>query len=78
MSGWNYVVTAHKPTNVTHSCVGNFTNPQELNLIIAYPTHTTTTIGVFCFGFLYGYALSFFSSLKLPGFLAGSFVLCHI
>ncbi|BBN08966.1 DNA damage-binding protein 1 [Marchantia polymorpha subsp. ruderalis] len=35
MSGWNYVVTAHKPTNVTHSCVGNFTGPQELNLIIA-------------------------------------------
>jgi len=44
------VVTAHKPTNVTHSCVGNFTNPQELNLIIAYPTHTTTTIPLFCFG----------------------------
>ncbi|KAI8000281.1 DNA damage-binding protein 1 [Camellia lanceoleosa] len=35
MSIWNYVVTAHKPTNVTHSCVGNFTGPQELNLIIA-------------------------------------------
>lgn len=32
---WNYVVTAHKPTNVTHSRVGNFTSPQELNLIIA-------------------------------------------
>ncbi|CAI9783475.1 unnamed protein product [Fraxinus pennsylvanica] len=35
MSVWNYVVTAHKPTNVTHSCVGNFTGPQELNLITA-------------------------------------------
>ncbi|CAN6454566.1 unnamed protein product [Victoria cruziana] len=35
MSVWNYVVTAHKPTNVIHSCVGNFTSPQELNLIIA-------------------------------------------
>ncbi|GAB4829414.1 DNA damage-binding protein 1a [Ancistrocladus abbreviatus] len=35
MSIWNYVVTAHKPTNVTHSCVGNFTSPHELNLIIA-------------------------------------------
>ncbi|CAJ2677173.1 DNA damage-binding protein 1 [Trifolium pratense] len=35
MSTWNYVVTAHKPTNVTHSCVGNFTSPQDLNLIIA-------------------------------------------
>ncbi|KAL6500624.1 DNA damage-binding protein 1a [Orobanche hederae] len=33
MSIWNYVVTAHKPTNVTHSCVGNFTAPNELNLI---------------------------------------------
>ena len=35
MSIWNYVVTAHKPTNVTHSCVGNFTSPQDLNLILA-------------------------------------------
>uniref|UniRef100_A0A2P2KL79 Uncharacterized protein MANES_06G061000 n=3 Tax=Rhizophora mucronata TaxID=61149 RepID=A0A2P2KL79_RHIMU len=35
MSVWNYVVTAQKPTNVTNSCVGNFTSPQELNLIIA-------------------------------------------
>ncbi|XP_057415588.1 DNA damage-binding protein 1a [Lotus japonicus] len=35
MSIWNYVVTAHKPTNVTHSCVGNFTGPQDLNLIVA-------------------------------------------
>ncbi|KAL0699191.1 hypothetical protein Bca4012_055313 [Brassica carinata] len=35
MSVWNYVVTAQKPTSVTHSCVGNFTSPQELNLIVA-------------------------------------------
>ncbi|KAI3495498.1 hypothetical protein L1887_37839 [Cichorium endivia] len=35
MSAYNYVVTAHKPTNVTHSCVGNFTGSQQLNLIIA-------------------------------------------
>ncbi|KAK1309389.1 DNA damage-binding protein 1 [Acorus calamus] len=35
MSEWNYVVTAHKPTAVTHSCVGNFTGPHELNLIIS-------------------------------------------
>ncbi|KAJ4810268.1 DNA damage-binding protein 1 [Rhynchospora pubera] len=35
MSVWNYVVTGHKPTNVTHSCVGNFTAPNQLNLIIA-------------------------------------------
>jgi hypothetical protein len=37
MSIYNYVVTAHKPTNVTHSAVGNFTSPTHLNLIIAYP-----------------------------------------
>ncbi|KAL5229399.1 hypothetical protein ABZP36_028175 [Zizania latifolia] len=35
MSVWNYVVTAHKPTSVTHSCVGNFTSPHQLNLIVA-------------------------------------------
>ncbi|GBG61192.1 hypothetical protein CBR_g19725 [Chara braunii] len=35
MSIWNYVVTAHKPTAVTHSAVGNFTSPSELNLIVA-------------------------------------------
>ncbi|KAH8952399.1 hypothetical protein BDL97_09G083300 [Sphagnum fallax] len=50
MSSWNYVVTAHKPTNVTHSCVGNFTNPQELNLIIAKCTrieiHLLTPAGL--------------------------------
>ncbi len=49
MSSWNYVVTAHKPTNVTHSCVGNFTNPQELNLIIAYPSHTLLPLLLFSF-----------------------------
>ncbi|XP_043699363.1 DNA damage-binding protein 1 isoform X2 [Telopea speciosissima] len=50
MSIWNYVVTAHKPTNVTHSCVGNFTSPQELNLIIAKCTrieiHLLTPLGL--------------------------------
>ncbi|KAL8139852.1 hypothetical protein V2J09_005873 [Rumex salicifolius] len=50
MSNWNYVVTAHKPTNVTHSCVGNFTSPQELNLIIAKCTrieiHLLTPQGI--------------------------------
>ncbi|CAA0805711.1 DNA damage-binding protein 1a [Striga hermonthica] len=34
MSLWNYVATAHKPTRVTHTCVGNFTAPDELNLIV--------------------------------------------
>ncbi|KAK1277910.1 DNA damage-binding protein 1 [Acorus gramineus] len=36
MGEWNYVVTAHKPTAVMHSCVGNFTGPHELNLIISH------------------------------------------
>jgi hypothetical protein len=40
MSKWNYVVTAHKPTSVSHSCVGNFTGPHELNLIVAYARHS--------------------------------------
>ena len=34
-SAWNYVVTAHKPTNVTHSVVGHFTSPEDINLIIS-------------------------------------------
>ena len=33
---WNYVVTANKPTAVSHSLVGNFTSPTDLNLIIRY------------------------------------------
>jgi DNA damage-binding protein 1 len=32
---WNYVVTAHKSTAVSRSCVGNFTAPHHLNLIVA-------------------------------------------
>ncbi|GMI95411.1 damaged DNA binding protein 1A [Hibiscus trionum] len=39
MRAWNYVVMAHKPTKVSHSCVGNFTGPQKLNLIVAKNTH---------------------------------------
>eukprot|EP00743_Colponemidia_sp_Colp-15_P005247 GILK01005646.1.p1 GENE.GILK01005646.1~~GILK01005646.1.p1 ORF type:complete len:1143 (+),score=205.41 GILK01005646.1:93-3431(+) len=38
MSQWNYVVTAQKPTSVSHSLTGNFTGPNELNLIIAKST----------------------------------------
>lgn len=34
MSSYNYVVTAHKPTNVTHSVVGNFTSATDTNLIV--------------------------------------------
>ena len=32
---YNYVVTAHKPTSVSHSAVGHFTGPEDLNLIIS-------------------------------------------
>jgi DNA damage-binding protein 1 len=32
---FNYVVTAHKPTSVTQSIVGNFTSPTDVNLIIS-------------------------------------------
>jgi DNA damage-binding protein 1 len=32
---WNYVVTANKPTAVNKSLVGNFTGPNDLNLIIS-------------------------------------------
>ncbi len=65
MSSWNYVVTAHKPTNVTHSCVGNFTNPQELNLIIAYPSHTLLPLLLFScvFFFFFSFFQIFFSLL---------------
>jgi DNA damage-binding protein 1 len=31
----NYVVTAHKPTVVTHAVVANFTSPSDINLITA-------------------------------------------
>jgi len=32
---YNYAVSAHKPTNVSHSLVGHFTAPDQLNLIIS-------------------------------------------
>lgn len=35
-TGYNYVVTAHKPTAVTASVVGHFTSPTDINLIISY------------------------------------------
>lgn len=35
MASFNYVVTAHKSTAVTHSVVGNFTSPSDINLITA-------------------------------------------
>ena len=34
-SSFNYVATAQKPTNVTHSLVASFTSPDALNLIVA-------------------------------------------
>ena len=33
---YNYHVTAHKPTAVTHCVVGSFTGANDSNLIIAY------------------------------------------
>ncbi|KAJ1622354.1 hypothetical protein T492DRAFT_326446 [Pavlovales sp. CCMP2436] len=35
---YHYVVTAHKPTNVTHAVVGNFTAPNDVNLIVCKST----------------------------------------
>ena len=35
MAMWNYVVTAHKPSNVNLCVTGNFTAPNEQNLIVA-------------------------------------------
>jgi DNA damage-binding protein 1 len=35
MSTYQYVVTAHKPTNVTHSLTAHFTGADEYNLIVA-------------------------------------------
>ncbi|EIE24281.1 hypothetical protein COCSUDRAFT_28729 [Coccomyxa subellipsoidea C-169] len=47
---FNYVVTAHKPTSVTQSIVGNFTSPTDINLIISKCTrieiHTLTPEGL--------------------------------
>ncbi|XP_010455651.1 PREDICTED: DNA damage-binding protein 1-like [Camelina sativa] len=36
---WNYVATVRKATAVTHSCVGCFTGPNHLNLIICKGSH---------------------------------------
>lgn len=42
---YNYVVSAHKPTAVRHSVVGNFTSASDLNLIIRY-THAAIRTSV--------------------------------
>lgn len=31
----NYIVSAQKPTVITHAVVGNFTSPNDLNLVLA-------------------------------------------
>ena len=45
-----YVVTAQKPTKVTHSALGNFTGADDLNLIVARGTrfelHVATEEGL--------------------------------
>jgi hypothetical protein len=33
---YNYVVSAQKPTAVTHSVVGNFTSSTDVNLVLGY------------------------------------------
>lgn len=68
MSVWNYVVTAHKPTNVTHSCVGNFTGPQELNLIIAYVLHFSFYSFSLCVNVLGFSLLAILMPRKMLGF----------
>jgi len=40
---YNYVVSAHKPTAVRHSVVGNFTSPSDLNLIIRHALYHAST-----------------------------------
>jgi len=34
-AAWNYVVTAHRPSNVTHALTAAFTGVDDLNLIVA-------------------------------------------
>jgi hypothetical protein len=36
MSRYHYVVTAQKPTVVSHAITGHFTSPTDRNLITAY------------------------------------------
>jgi len=47
---YNYVVTAQKPTNIGISITGNFTNPDEINLVISKSSrleiHTVTPEGL--------------------------------
>ena len=38
VGGYSYVVTAHKPTVVTHAVTANFTSPIEHNLVLAKNT----------------------------------------
>ncbi|KAK9791627.1 hypothetical protein WJX73_005132 [Symbiochloris irregularis] len=48
--GLNYVVTAHRPTNISGSVVGHFTGPDDINLIVSKCTrieiHTLTPEGL--------------------------------
>jgi DNA damage-binding protein 1 len=39
---FNYVVTAHRPTAVPCAVTGNFTSPNELNLILRFSTAIRT------------------------------------
>jgi hypothetical protein len=42
-ASYNYVVTAHKPTGITHAIVGQFTSPDDVNLITAYGVECACT-----------------------------------
>lgn len=48
----NYVVTAHKPSRVTHTAVGNFLGPDQRNLLVAkvnyIQVYTITPEGLVC------------------------------
>ena len=35
LGSYNYICTAHKPSNVNHACYGRFTGPRDHNLILA-------------------------------------------
>lgn len=43
---YNYVVTAHKPTAVSHAAMGSFTSPTDVNLIIGCVPDQETRAGL--------------------------------
>lgn len=41
---YNYVVSAHKPSAVTHALTGHFTSPDDMNLILRYSSNLSTFV----------------------------------